>query len=294
MKIWKYSAWDFLLVVITIFELSIKVGWAFIYDEVPLWSSILLTLILCIMYYYNFIVVNHEFMHTPFFHSKILNKIMLVFSSTNLLYPMTVINDEHHLHHVFNNDPIRKNTTQDPTSTYRKGKNRKQESWLPYALLNVFRANSPTEVRGIIKDFGKGSHGKIVVIELLCIALTIGFVLYVDWRWFFIGLVPSFYIGWVLTDYHNYFEHYHARNPFNRFANSVSYYGKLYNKIWFNEGYHQEHHLKPRTHWSKRPAVREKYKKEFKNAGLHVSKYPMYLSFLDRHAPIYIDPNPET
>ena len=294
MKIWKYSAWDLLLVIITFLELSIKIGWAFVYDQMPLWSSILLALILSFMYYYNYIVVNHEFMHTPFFHSEILNKIMLVFSSANLLYPMTVIDDEHRLHHGFNNDPIRNGTTQDPTSTYRKGKNGKQEAWLSYILLNVFRANSPMELRGIIKNLGKGSHGKIVFVELLLIALTIGFVLYIDWRWFFVGLVPSFYIGWVLTDHHNYFEHYHARDPYNRFANSVSYYGRFYNKIWFNEGYHQEHHIKPQAHWSTRPAVREKYKKELEKAGLHVSKYPMHFGFLDRQGPVYVDPKLET
>ena len=159
----------------------------------------------------------------------------------------------------------------------------------PIFYSNVFRANSPREVRGLLSNLGKGSHGKIVYLEILSILLTIGIVLYVNWQWLFVGLIPSFLIGWILTDNHNYYEHYHARTPFSRFANSVSYYGRLYNKIWFNEGYHQEHHVHPQTHWSIRPSIRKKYRDDFRKAGLYVSKYPMHLGFLDRKGPIFKD-----
>ena len=45
--------------------------------------------------------------------------------------------------------------------------------------------------------------------------------------------------------------------PGNYFANSVSSYNWLYNFLWFNNGYHQEHHWDPKAHWTQMPAVRE-------------------------------------
>ncbi len=36
----------------------------------------------------------------------------------------------------------------------------------------------------------------------------------------------------------------------------VSFYGRLHNLLWFNDGYHAEHHLFPTEHWSRLPARR--------------------------------------
>ena len=36
----------------------------------------------------------------------------------------------------------------------------------------------------------------------------------------------------------------------------VSCYGTGYNWLWFNDGYHVEHHQGPGTHWTRLPAVR--------------------------------------
>ncbi len=47
-----------------------------------------------------------------------------------------------------------------------------------------------------------------------------------------------------------YLEHYGGQ-PGNPFANSVSSYHWLYNFLWFNNGYHQEHHWDPKTHWTR-------------------------------------------
>jgi fatty acid desaturase len=63
------------------------------------------------------------------------------------------------------------------------------------------------------------------------------------------------YLGQVAAFAENYLEHYGA-DPRRFEANSVSSYGRFYNWIWFNNGYHQEHHYRPQLHWTKLPALR--------------------------------------
>jgi fatty acid desaturase len=79
----------------------------------------------------------------------------------------------------------------------------------------------------------------------------------------------------------NYYEHHRATDPDNRLADSVSYYGRWYNLMMFNEGYHQEHHLKPHLHWTRRPQVHGEWGEKFTDAGAHEARKPPLLGFLD-------------
>jgi fatty acid desaturase len=74
-------------------------------------------------------------------------------------------------------------------------------------------------------------------------------------RGFFLFYVPLWYLGQCGALAENYLEHHGAR-PGNRVTDSVSCYSWFYNLIWFNNGYHQEHHYRPQIHWTKIPAVR--------------------------------------
>jgi hypothetical protein len=56
---------------------------------------------------------------------------------------------------------------------------------------------------------------------------------------------PGYAGGLALCYVHGYFEH--ARGI-------KSNYGRLYNALFFNDGYHIEHHLNPAVHWTRLPA----------------------------------------
>ena len=81
-------------------------------------------------------------------------------------------------------------------------------------------------------------------------------MLLVDWRYFAFFYLPSYYLGWVLSYAEGYLEHYRCQ-PGNHFANSASSYNRWYNVLWFNNGYHQEHHWDPKAHWTKMMQVHE-------------------------------------
>jgi hypothetical protein len=67
-----------------------------------------------------------------------------------------------------------------------------------------------------------------------------GFLLYV--------YGPGYAAGLVLCWLHGYYEH--ARG-------GTSYYGQLYNILFFNDGYHTEHHAHPDVHWTRLPEYHE-------------------------------------
>lgn len=282
MSVWKYTRWDMILVMITLGELTLKITWAFHAAEASLFTNLLVVALLVFLYFYNFIVVNHEFMHTPFFTSDRLNAIYLVISSANLMYPMSIIKEGHNLHHIHNNDRLKDNTTQDPTSTWLFGKNGQQEHFLPYILLGFFRQNTPAELKKILPELKGKSYGKYLYWEILAALAVCITIFSINSLWFLLGVLPTIYLGWVLTDNQNYFEHHRASNPESRHADSVSYYGKLYNLLWFNEGYHQEHHLKPNCHWKDRPALRAENESEFCKQNAYQAALPAMFGFMDK------------
>jgi fatty acid desaturase len=77
--------------------------------------------------------------------------------------------------------------------------------------------------------------------------------------------LPGWLLGLGLCELHGRLEH--ARG-------TVSYYGRLYNWLFFNDGYHVEHHARPARHWTTLPNAREA-------SARHVSRWPAVLRWLE-------------
>jgi hypothetical protein len=63
---------------------------------------------------------------------------------------------------------------------------------------------------------------------------------------------------------HGYYEHAHG---------TTSHYGRLYNLLLFNDGYHVEHHANPSAHWTRLPAHQD--------PGARVSRWPAPMRWLE-------------
>jgi hypothetical protein len=75
--------------------------------------------------------------------------------------------------------------------------------------------------------------------------------------------VPGWALGLGLCHLQGRYEHLHG---------TTSHYGRLYNLLFFNDGYHVEHHRQPGRHWSALPAAREPGR---------TSRWPPVLRWLD-------------
>jgi len=98
---------------------------------------------------------------------------------------------------------------------------------------------------------------------LIC-ALWTAMVLLIP-RGFLLVYLPGWAVGLVLCQLQGHFEH--ARG-------TTSHYGRVYNLLFFNDGYHVEHHQRPAMHWRQLPNLSDPSREG--------SRWPAVLRFLER------------
>ena len=71
------------------------------------------------------------------------------------------------------------------------------------------------------------------------------------------------------------------RNPDKPIAWGVSTYGRLYNWVFLYNGYHAEHHYRPKVHWTKMVGLHRQIAAEQAREGVTVIRRAHFLGFLD-------------
>jgi len=253
MTLWRHSPRDTILLVVSIVQLGLNVWLAATWDErswldlLWLWPGGVL------LFWYNAVVATHNFVHTPWFRSEVANRIYAAVDSINLGVPLTFCRFHHLNHHRHGND--RRDAagrTQDHSSTYRFGRDGAPEGAFTYGLLGLFRSGTVEAWREAVRS---GQKARLLSETAVC---GLGLVTYaaLSWQYVLLFFVPVFYVGSFFGILTNYYQHAGAL-PGTRWANAVSHYGRIYNWLCCNEGYHQEHHLRPGLHWTRRAELRE-------------------------------------
>jgi fatty acid desaturase len=198
-------------------------------------------------YCWNMQCISHNFIHNPFFSNVWLNRAYSVLETIALGVPH-VLYHHYHMNHHFGDSDAKGPTgsTRDWSSIYRYGEGTAPEGFWSYTLLSFFRV----EVGPVLRTAAR--HGHLIQTAVESAALVAFWIAMavVDWRYFLYFYLPSYYLGWALSYAEGYLEHFGAQ-PGNQYANSVSSYNWLYNLLWFNNGYHQEHHWDPKMHWTR-------------------------------------------
>ena len=180
-----------------------------------------------------------------------------MFNSLLLGGPQTLYRFHHLHHHKYNNDAPdpETGTTKDLSSTWRFSRRPERRGELPVlcpaGLLPLRLRLPPSRGEEAASDARAGDLARqwpcsswLVVLGMLN---PLGLACF---------YLPVWYLGNAAAQAENYLEH-HGAVPGNRKTDSVSSYGRLYNLIWFNNGYHQEHHYRPQVHWTRIPEVKD-------------------------------------
>ncbi|MFO0842842.1 MAG: fatty acid desaturase [Gemmataceae bacterium] len=221
---------------------------------------------------WNLQCISHNFIHNPFFRWRWLNRAFGVLETLAIGMPHQLYHHYHMNHHQGNNDAKGPDgTTRDWSSIYRHGPGDKPESFWRYCLLSFFRVEVGPVLSVAIKH-GKANVTQVVVESLALGAMWLAFLL-IDWRYFAYFYLPSYFFGWVISYAEGYLEH-HGGQPGNPYADSVSSYNRLYNFLWFNNGYHQEHHWDPKRHWTRMKDLHEEIRPRLNANGTKVLRGP--------------------
>jgi fatty acid desaturase len=312
MTFWRASSLDAIMLALSLGQLAVTFALDFNWHEFTLDAWAANFALLTLMMTYNIIIISHLFTHTPWFVSPFFNGLASLINSANIgqsvqAYELTHVRN----HHRYNNDRKAENgRTKDLSSTFQDGRNNEHDSLAHYAffgalmkvlseariLLSVTRlwrvGEHESELLSLIAKAPRQRAKELRQIQLdrvaqfgwLCLLAAL------SWKWVLLCYLPAYYLALSLVNIQNYYEHFGAL-PEDRDANSVSYYGRLYNLLTFNDGYHQEHHLFPSQHWTRMHEVRRPQNEPCGGVERVISAVPAIVGFLDRkrkllHRPI--------
>jgi fatty acid desaturase len=247
-RFFRYSAHDCIPAVCGVGIVSL-IFWTFLsFQTLSWWVLAPAFIAIAWSYCWNMQCISHNFIHNPFFTSTWLNRAYSVLETLALGVPHVLYHHYHMNHHFGDSDRKGPNgTTKDWSSIYRYSKDDQPEGFVRYCLVSFFRV----EVGPVLRVVAR--HGPKEVAQTIVESIALGAfwitMAVVNWRYLIFFYLPSYYLGWVLSYAEGYLEHFGAE-PSNPYANSVSSYNRLYNLLWFNNGYHQEHHWDPKVHWT--------------------------------------------
>ena len=272
-----YSYWDSVPVIAGVLHLLYLVLILVYFPYLPLWQNIALGIVYAFSISWNVNGISHNFIHNAYFKSFWLNRCFSLLESITMGFSQTMYEYVHRQHHMGNNDkPNQEGTTTDWVSFYRHGKNGEPEHPFKYTFLSFFR-DDPQQIYKLIRRHSLWL-ARFAVFELAVVITIIAGMFIINWQ-LAVYFLCFMYLGHSLTAMNGYYEHFGA-NPDKPITWGVSCYNKLYNFIWFNNGYHAEHHYRPKHHWTKMHELHERIKSQQEHAGVHVISWPHPIGFM--------------
>jgi len=283
-RLFRVTAWDALPAALALLQLALVGAFYLAWPQLSWPARVGALLAYAFSVGWNLNSIAHNFIHNPFFRSDRLNRLMSLVITLALLSPQTMYRYIHLKHHAGNADrPDETGATIDPLSIYQYGDDGKPEPMLSYVFLQFFRDDDPFELARRI-GAKRPQEARQALFEFWAIVAVYGALLVVGiftHRWLFVPLiVAGSYLGQCVSNLCGYYEHL-GGNPDKPIAWGVSTYEPLYNWVFLYNGYHAEHHYRPKTHWTRMTALRREIAAEQAREGVRVIGPPHFLGFLD-------------
>jgi fatty acid desaturase len=282
-RIFAHSRWDAIPVFFGLLHFAYFWLLFYLFPRAPLWVMLILGLIYSISISWNINGIAHNFIHNAYFRRPLLNRLFSLMESITCCFSQTYYDVVHMQHHKGNSDRQDEHgDTIDWLSIYRHGHDGQAENPWRYTFLSFFR-DSPGAIAKELAKRGpaEARWGKA---ELSAFITVMVILFLFNWRYMVFYFVPFMYFGHCLSYLNGYYRHY-GGNPDKPIAWGVSSYHQLYNWIWFYNGYHAEHHFRPKVHWTRMVALREQIKEVQREEGVRVIQPPHALGFLDHDLP---------
>lgn len=272
-----YSYWDSVPVIAGCLHFLYLIVMLIYFKQLPVWANVVLGLIYSLSISWNVNGVSHNFIHNAYFKSFAMNRVFSLLESVTMGFSQTMYDYVHRQHHIGNNDRLNAHgDTIDWISIYRHGQSGQPEHAFKYAFLSFFR-DDPKRIYGLIRKHSLWL-ANFAVFELIVSFGLIISLFYINWQLgFYFALF--YYLGHSLSAMNGFYEHFGA-NPDKPIAWGVSCYNKFYNFTWFNNGYHAEHHYRPKHHWTKMHELHLSIKEKQIQAGVKVISWPQQVGFL--------------
>jgi fatty acid desaturase len=276
--LFKYSPYDAIPVLAAVAQFVYLLLLFVAFPRLPWWALIPLGLIWSVSISWNINGISHNFLHNPYFRSRVLNRCFSILESITIGFSQVFYEQVHKDHHKGNADlPDANGRTRDPLSIYKHGHDGLPENLWTYVFFSYFRDDAKAIYRSIRrKGRALAAWGIFEIVFFLSLYVAAGIA---NWR-FIVFFLPFYYFGHCLSYLNGYYLHF-GGNPKVPLAWGVSSYHKLYNWLWFNNGYHAEHHYRPRVHWTEMKPLHEQLERDQQLAGTRVISVPHALGFLE-------------
>lgn len=281
--LFRYAAWDAIPAALVYVQLGLIVAFFVAWPQLSWPARFAGATLYALGIGWNLDSVSHNFIHNPFFAWEPLNRLTSFALTFSLGTPQTMYKYVHMRHHAGNSDRVGADgTTVDPISLYQYGGDGKVEPALAYVFLQFWRDDGPfTVARAIAAKRPKEAREALE--EFWAMSAFYAVLAILNWR-FVLFMAPFYYLGQCLSFLIAWYEHAGA-NPDLPIATGVSTYGTLYNWTFLNNGYHAEHHHRPKVHWTQMRALREETRAAQAAAKVRTLSWAHPLGFLDRTAP---------
>ncbi|AKA22824.1 fatty acid desaturase family protein [Pseudomonas chlororaphis] len=275
-----HSLWDLVPIVLGVAHLAFVLWLVLAFHSLSWWVILPAAVLYAISLSWSINSISHNQIHNAYFSLPWMNRGFDLLLSVTIGFSQTLYRDIHNRHHRGNSDrPAPDGTTVDPLSIYLHGRDGQPDNVWAYTFLSFFRDDPKAIYQEMQRK--RPADARWVKVEIGVTLLGYAALALYDWHAVLV-LLPFWYLGQCLSSLNGYYEHL-GGNPDLPIAWGVSSYSPLYNLLWMNNGYHAEHHYRPKMHWTRVKAFHREIHAQQRAAGVKVIPLAHGLGFLLKH-----------